>query len=290
MRSSSHLSLCTPFGVSIYHRSMSNSCFPGSVLQDVASNITVVDKVVDAAHQFVDKVGFPCSYRLITSTSDKSAQFYHLLVQDYDLLSDHEDAIETRESMFGYKGSEWFQEKIASFTVGSAFFPDDLASPYALRMFPVLPVFHHLIGLECFGILSIVGFTTIGKRVPEARIFTRFLAIPVVLLGMVLSKAAQCYFKTCTMFSLASMYSESLNEHASMVPSSAEAVFAECKCIQGGSNGLSLCLEVRKSSSQRASAFNLTIIIDWSSCLRNLVAALVSFGQLWTPNCLREEM
>lgn len=60
MRSSSLLSLCTPLGVSIYHRSMSNSRFTGSdlnknysVLQDVASNITVVDKVVDAAHQFV---------------------------------------------------------------------------------------------------------------------------------------------------------------------------------------------------------------------------------------------
>ncbi|XP_020881669.1 uncharacterized protein LOC9312021 [Arabidopsis lyrata subsp. lyrata] len=97
-------------------------------------------------------------------------------------------------------------EKIASFTVDSAFLPDDLASPYALRMFPVLTVFYHLIGLECFGILSIVGFTTLGKRVPEARIFARFLAIPVVLLGMVLSKAAQCYFKTCSMFSPASMY------------------------------------------------------------------------------------
>ena len=67
IRRSSHFSQCTPFGVSIYHRSMSMSRFPGpdvnknySVPQDMVSKITrvtkVVDKVVDAAHKFIDKV------------------------------------------------------------------------------------------------------------------------------------------------------------------------------------------------------------------------------------------
>ncbi|KAG7564994.1 hypothetical protein ISN44_As10g017290 [Arabidopsis suecica] len=235
MRSSSHLPLCTPFGVSIYHRSMSTSRFTGSdlnknysVLQDVASKT----KVVDAVHQFVDKVHSFTGFNwwislvltalllpLVTSllifiTSLSRIMIYYLIMKTLLRLArvcldiknqggdvtvvatSHkefdnpvteyggEDIINCSTSAFSLARNvlqPWLYpwvgitEKIASFTVDSAFSPD-LASPYALRMFPVLPVFHFLIGLECFGILSIVGFTTLGKRVPEARIFARFLA------------------------------------------------------------------------------------------------------------------
>ncbi|KAG7560186.1 hypothetical protein ISN45_Aa05g017340 [Arabidopsis thaliana x Arabidopsis arenosa] len=237
--SSSHLSLCTPFGVSIYHRSMSTSHVPGSddscnvsevagtpidsVMENVASqdwsysyNFDIVKALIETLHSYT---GLNWWASIVLAT---------LLIRGVTipLMIDNE-RWRSRIMMLGIHSTASMETKDPAALAEHRIEFDKLLKTNSC--FQISNMTEEVAPFKTGGVLWFTDLTTLdtslifplltltfwimiecdamvgleGAMIPKK--LTRIMVIPMFALAIIASKGVHCYLMSCMMFSIAYM-------------------------------------------------------------------------------------